>query len=117
MSEVTRERLLHLLAEASELEHNLLCSYLFALFSLKRHQDEDVSAEELESIQRWRKTLMGVCVEEMIHLMHVANLTSALGAAPHFNRPNLPVSPGYHPARIVIGLHPFSAETLEHFVF
>jgi hypothetical protein len=31
----SKERLLHLLAEAAELEHNLLCSYLFAQFGLK----------------------------------------------------------------------------------
>ena len=31
----SREHLLHMLAEASELEHNLLCSYLYAAFSLK----------------------------------------------------------------------------------
>ena len=32
----TREQLLHLLAEAAEIEHTLMCSYLFAAFSLKR---------------------------------------------------------------------------------
>ncbi|MGQ3052290.1 MAG: ferritin-like domain-containing protein [Roseateles sp.] len=115
--ETTREELLHLLAEASELEHNLLCSYLFALFSLKRRHDEDLRADEYAALQRWRKQLLSVCVEEMLHLTQVANLTAALGAAPHFNRPNLPVAPGYHPAEIVVGLTPLSAETLKHFIF
>ena len=32
----TREQLLHLLAEAAEIEHTLMCSYLYAAFSLKR---------------------------------------------------------------------------------
>jgi len=31
-----RERLVHLLTEAAEIERNLLCSYLYAAFSLKR---------------------------------------------------------------------------------
>ena len=78
---VTRERLLHLLAEASELEHNLLCSYLFALFSLKRRADEQLTAEEFQAVRRWRMALLAVCTEEMIHLTQVANLTAALGAA------------------------------------
>jgi hypothetical protein len=30
-----RDRLVHLLTEAAEIEHNLLCSYLYAAFSLK----------------------------------------------------------------------------------
>lgn len=113
----TRERLLHLLAEASELEHNLLCSYLFAYFSLKRRLDEGLSEAEHAAVQRWRKLLLSVCVEEMVHLTQVANLTASLGAAPHFNRPNLPAAPGYHPASIVVALTPFNVETLKHFVF
>lgn len=32
----TREQLFHLLAEAAEIEHTLMCSYLYAAFSLKR---------------------------------------------------------------------------------
>ena len=31
----TRERLLHFLYEAAELEHNLMCTYLYAAFSLR----------------------------------------------------------------------------------
>lgn len=31
----TRRDLLHLLAQASELEHSLICQYLFTAFSLK----------------------------------------------------------------------------------
>lgn len=114
---MTREHLLHLLAEASELEHNLLCSYLFALFSLKRGLDEGLTEAELAALQRWRHELLGVCTEEMTHLAQVANLTAALGARPHFDRPHLPVAPGYHPGGIVVQLTAFNAETLRHFVF
>ena len=113
----TREQLLHLLAEAAELEHNLLCTYLYAAFSLKRGTNEGLTAAELSAVDRWRDGIMAVAVEEMSHLALVANLTVAIGARPHFNRPNLPVAPGYHPAGIVVELARFDAETLDHFIF
>jgi hypothetical protein len=36
---------------------------------------------------------------------------------PHFQRPNFPVVPGYHPAGVVVSLAPFDPATLDHFVF
>ena len=113
----SREQVLHLLAEASELEHNLLCSYLYAAFSLKRNGAEDLQPDELAAVIRWREVLMKVCIEEMVHLAQVSNLMVALGSRPHFNRPNLPVGPGYHPAGIVIELARFDLDTLDHFIF
>ena len=113
----SREHLLHLLAEASELEHNLLCSYLFAAFSLKQGTDEDLSASELEAVKRWGAAIMQVCMEEMTHLVQVANIASAIGSRPHFDRPNLPVAPGYHPASVQVALLPFDVATLDHFIF
>ena len=56
----SREHLLHVLAEAAELEHNLLCSYLFAAFSLKEDLDEDLQPHELQAVRRWRAAIMGV---------------------------------------------------------
>lgn len=113
----SREHALHLLTEAAELEHNLLCSYLYAAFSLKQGLDEDLMPHELVAVRRWHAIVMDVCMEEMTHLAQVANLTVALGSRPHFDRPNLPVDPGYHPARVQVALTPFDLETLEHFVF
>jgi hypothetical protein len=113
----TREQLLHLLAEAAEFEHNLLCCYLYAAYSLKAPQHPDLTPAEREAVARWRRTIVAVAVEEMTHLALVANLTAALGARPHFGRPNFPVPPGYHPAGIVVALAPFDAATLDHFVF
>jgi len=43
----SREELVYLLGEASEIEHGLLCEYLYAQFSLKRSVDEGVSQEQL----------------------------------------------------------------------
>ena len=112
-----KDRLLHLLAEAAELEHNLLCSYLFALFSLKQTEAEDLTGAEFRAVEQWRSELTGVCVEEMTHLAQIANLTVALGSRPHFNRPNIPVPPGYHPASVVVELTRFDQDTLTHFAF
>jgi hypothetical protein len=41
-----REQLLHSLYEASELEHNLMCTYLYAAFSIKSGESEGLSAAE-----------------------------------------------------------------------
>ncbi len=113
----SREQLLHLLAEAAEIEHTLMCSYLYAAFSLKRPGQDEVTELQSEALARWRKTIIDVAVQEMGHLMIVANLTVAIGGRPHFARPNFPVSSGYFPSGVVARLTPFNAETLEHFVF
>ncbi len=113
----TRERLLHLLAEAAEFEHNLLCCYLYAAFSLKRAPGDWSDPAHAAAIARWHAVIMSVALEEMTHLALVANLAVSVGAHPHFNRPNLPVAPGYHPAGIVVELAPFDVHTLDHFIF
>lgn len=93
-----REQLIHVLTEAAEIEHNLLCSYLYAAFSMKRGVEEGLTATEAAAVSRWRKSVMSVALEEMAHLALVNNLLVFVGGSPHFNRPNLPVPPGYHPA-------------------
>ena len=113
----SREQLLHLLAEAAELEHNILCTYLYALFSLKQDESQGLTRAELVAVDGWRQALLGLCIEEMVHLAQVSNLLVAVGARPHFNRPNFPVPPGYHPAGIVLKLAPFDLEALDHFIF
>ena len=113
----SREQLLHLLAEAAEIEHTLMCSYLYAAFSLKRAGEAGLSDRQGQALERWRKAIISVAVEEMGHLVIVANLTVAVGGRPHFARPNFPVSPGYFPSGVAVRLTPFSPETLEHFIF
>lgn len=108
---------MHLLAEAAELEHNLLCSYLFAMFSLKEDASEDFAGDELATVERWRGEIMSVCVEEMTHLAQVANITVSIGGRPHWGRPNIPISPGYHPASVAVELTRFDLDTLQHFCF
>ena len=112
-----REQLFHLLAEAAEIEHTLMCSYLYAAFSLKRGNVTGLSPTEAAAVARWRKSILAVATEEMIHLLLVSNLSIALGGKPHFGRPNFPVSTGYFPSGVVVKLTPFSLETIDHFVF
>src|SRR5882757_10075270 len=113
---VTRELALHALYEAAELEHNLMCTYLYAAFSLKDGVAEGLAPDEAEAVSRWRQKLIRVAVEEMQHLAAVWNITSALGGSPRFGRTNFPLDPGYLPAGIVVKLAPFSPETLQHFI-
>src|SRR5580704_7958145 len=112
-----REVLLHALYEASELEHNLMCTYLYAAFSLKDGEQDRLSAAEAAAVMRWKQVLIGVAIEEMGHLAAVWNITSALGGSPRIGRTNFPLDPGSLPASVVVKLAPFSAETLQHFVF
>jgi CDGSH-type Zn-finger protein/uncharacterized Fe-S cluster protein YjdI len=114
---ITRERALHALYEAAELEHNLMCTYLYAAFSLRDGVAEGLAPDEAEAVARWRKVLIRVAVEEMQHLAAVWNITSALGGAPRIGRTNFPLDPGLLPAGIVVKLAPFSPETLQHFVY
>jgi CDGSH-type Zn-finger protein/uncharacterized Fe-S cluster protein YjdI len=112
----TREELLHRLYEAAELEHNLMCTYLYAAFSLKNAED-GLSADEAAATARWRRAILDVAIEEMGHLCAVWNITSALGAAPRFGRGNFPLDPGYLPAGVVVKLAPFNEAVLQHFIY
>ena len=112
-----REILVNLLYEAAELEHNLMCTYLYAAFSLRDGEAEGLSAAEAAAVKRWRQALLGVAIDEMGHLAAVWNITAALGAMPRIGRANFPLDPGYLPASIVVKLAPFSVATLQHFVF
>src|ERR1700728_1329394 len=114
---ITREHAFHALYEAAELEHNLMCTYLYAAFSLKDGEVDGLSPEEADAVKRWRSVLIKVAVEEMGHLTAVWNITAALGGAPRFGRSNFPLDPGYLPAGIVVKLAPFTPATLQHFVF
>lgn len=112
----SREQLLYWLHEAAEIEHHLMCCYLYAAFSLKR-TDPRWSDPQREAVQRWRRSIVSVALEEMTHLALVGNLAHALGAGAHLGRPALPVDAGPYPAGFVIQLAPFCAATIEHFKF
>ena len=112
-----REELIYLLCEAAEFEHTVMCTYLYAQWTLKRDVSEGVTPAELAAIERWRRSLAQVALEEMLHLSLVNNLLAAIGAAPHLWRPAFPVRPGHFPADVVMDLRPFSEAALDHFMF
>jgi hypothetical protein len=112
-----REALIYMLCQAAELEHGIMCQYLFAAFSLKQSTDEGLTSEELEAVSRWRHAVAHVATEEMLHLALVQNVLSAVGAAPHLTRPNLPAPAHHYPAGVSLTLVPFGERALQHFMF
>lgn len=103
--------------EAAELEHMIMCQYLFAEFSLKSGPDEGLTDEQAEAVGRWRKTISGIAVEEMLHLALVYNLLTSIGGAPTFSRPNFPQLSGYFPSRLQLDLLPFGGQALRQFLY
>jgi CDGSH-type Zn-finger protein/truncated hemoglobin YjbI len=112
-----REALIYMLCEAAELEHGIMCQYLFAAFALKQTAEEGLSARELDAATRWRKRISHVATQEMLHLALVHNLLSAIGAAPHLGRPNMPAPASHYPAGVQLALMPFGEQALRHFMF
>ncbi len=112
-----REALIYMLCEASELEHGIMCQYLYAAFSLKQTQEEGLTEEEAEAVNRWRKHISHIATQEMLHLSLVQNLLSAIGAAPHLSRPNFPHPASHYPAGVHLALLPFGEDALRHFMF
>jgi CDGSH-type Zn-finger protein len=113
----TREELLYLLTRASELEHDLACSYLYAGYSIKMRPDEGgITHDELLAIRGWKQKIAHVAVEEMLHLAQVSNILTAVGGAPHFFRSNFPLPATAFPFGIEITLEPLSHELIERFM-
>jgi hypothetical protein len=112
-----RDALIYMLTEASELEHSIMCQYLFASFSLKSSTDEGIDGRQLRHIEKWRKLVVGVAIEEMLHFALVNNLLISIGAAPKVGRPNLPQSGRYYPPGVTLALVPFGERALRHFLY
>jgi hypothetical protein len=112
-----REALIYTLCKAAELEHLIICQYLFAAASLKKDATEGLAESVVPTVRGWAKTLYRIAEQEMLHLALVQNLLTAIGAGPHFSRPNFPVPPRAFPARIQIALLPFGEDALRHFAF
>src|SRR5215467_415891 len=113
----TREELVYLLGQACEIEHGLMCEYLYAQFSLKRGLDEGLTEAQLARVQAWEAALIGVIKQEMLHLAQATNILTAIGAAPHFERPNFPILSRWYPEGVQIALVPFGEQALRHFIY
>jgi hypothetical protein len=112
-----REALIWTLGKAAALEQLVMCQYLYAAFSLKDRDDEGLTTEQLEATRRWRRELMHIAEQEMLHLALVQNLLTAVGAGSAFERPNFPLPPHAYPADIRMELLPFDERALRHFIY
>lgn len=113
----SREELIYLVSEAAEIEHGVLCSYLFAAFTMKSSLDEGLTEQQLDAVNRWRGTILHIAAQEMVHLTLVCNMLTAIGAAPQLRRPNAPAGTHYYPEGFALALTPFNEQTLQHFIF
>jgi hypothetical protein len=112
-----REALIYTLGKAAELEHLVMCQYLYAAFSLKEEAREGVPEELLPRVREWKRELLHVGEQEMLHLALVQNLLNSIGAAPRLGRPNFPLPPAAMPASVQMALLPFNEAALRHFAF
>ncbi len=112
-----REALIYTLGKAAELEHYVMCQYLYAAFSLKQTEAEGISAEGLARVKQWRHTLFEIAEQEMLHLALVENLLTAVGGAPRLARANFPLPVRSYPAGIQMALLPFGEMALRHFAY
>lgn len=57
-----------------------------------------------------------LAVQEMLHLALASNLLTAVGASPHFRRPNFPQRSKYYPPslQLPVTLRPFDERTRDH---
>jgi rubrerythrin len=114
---VRRGQLAELLSRAAQVEHDILCQYLFAAATLKQYPDEGgVSYGQLEQIRRWKATILEVARQEMSHLGIVSNLLTAIGEAPRFDHPGFPTPTSILPIDQDSRLERFSAQTVLRFV-
>jgi len=105
------------LDQACELEHGLMCEYLYAQFSLKRGLDEGLTVAQLDRVKAWEAALISVIKQEMLHLAQSTNILTAVGAAPHFERPNFPILSRWYPPGVQIALAGFGERALRHFIY
>src|SRR5215468_9903787 len=112
-----REQLWGLLIQAAQIEHMIMCQYLYACFSLKTEPDEGLTAEQADAVARWRELITGVAIEEMLHLALVMNVMTAIGAGPSLSRPNFPRHSEYLPPGVQFALLPFGEASLTHFLY
>src|SRR5262245_57269718 len=120
-----RSQLIYALTEVTELEHLLMCQYLFAAASLKTDLAELGTADrryyQNELIRDWKRALIGIAREEMQHLAFANNLLISVEGAANFARPNFPSANRFYrtgPASpgLEMSLEPFSLATVERFI-
>ena len=114
----TREELIYLLAEAAAIEHNLMCCYLYAAWSLKRGERDGLTAEQAAAVKRWKPAITSVAVEEMTHLALASNLARRRSAPGRICRGRISRSrPATTRPASSSSCAGFSRGVLDHFIF
>jgi hypothetical protein len=114
----SRSELLGLLTEACELEHGLLCSYLYSAFTIKQDLAEgDLTWQQLQMVRKWAAQIYFVASQEMLHLSQAWNLLAAIGGTPYYLRPNFPQGSKYYPLNLPLKLERFGVSSIRRFVF
>ena len=106
-SPTDRAALRRSLQVAIELEHSTIPPYLYALYSLRPGQNEEIG-----------KLILSVVWEEMVHMSLACNILNAIGGAPSIDRSDfIPKYPGHLPGTVedalVVHLAPFSPHLLK----
>ncbi|HXA18210.1 MAG TPA: ferritin-like domain-containing protein [Thermoanaerobaculia bacterium] len=112
----TRADLIDALRTASELEHQLMVEYLFAVYSMRRYTWEGLDPVQLEWVRRWSSSITLIARQEMEHLGLALNLLSSIGGTPSFTRPNMPQRADYYgKAGIKLELTRGNLDTIKRF--
>jgi hypothetical protein len=119
-----RDQLLTALKTGAEVEHLLCCEYLYAGFSIRRSLadfppggDESAHRVTLDRATPWLAQLYQIARQEMEHLGIVCNLLAAVGAEPHFERPNFPQPANRSLLNVPYCLDRFGLTSVQRFVW
>ena len=61
-------------------------------------------AELVAVVERWRRTILDVAAQEMLHWALVNNLLTAVGSAPYVARPHMPHQAKGYPAGVQLAI-------------
>lgn len=107
--------LIRLLRSAAEIEHSLMIQYLYAVFSIKLPRYSMLAGWSTHRHGGPPNSLLGVAVEEMVHLYTVNQMLVALGARPNLGRQQFPLEVDIYP--FPVHLEPLSPSSLAKYVY
>lgn len=107
--------LIRLLRSAAEIEHSLMIQYLYAVFSVKLPRYAMLAGWSTHRHGGPPNSLLGVAIEEMVHLHTVNQLLVALGARPNLGRQQFPLETDLYP--FPVHLEPLSPGSVAKYVY
>lgn len=90
------------ITEAAMIEHQFMCQYLYAAFSLKKYPDATCSPAQLEAVRRWASHIYMIARQEMEHLSIANSLLTAIGSPPWFGHDNFPTQSRWYTAAALL---------------